>query len=695
MMPIEIGGQVMSGVLHDVPAETASSQGVSDFLLWFERALRISVAGQVTNGAASEGLIDLNDAPAGEEGRAVVRHGSSGTGGGKDQTDRGVDPALAILIAAVSPPPVGSFLEPAVPGLDRIVDLPSPVMAVAPGVEASRQLTTPPPPLPLQGTHRTSEPADDAPPHNIRAVAQPADSPTPAPAEAETLLTRQALGQEADTTAMGLSVYSAVPKDPRSRIDVGARIWDLGWEGAQDRDVPIEAHRVDLETVRIDPQGSTQPPPLPPQGVRRTYAPFGAPSGEIGPPLRPGSATVITTPVQAEPLEGGASTPAKPDLREEGTTPSVAVPRLLAGSERTEAPFVTQRPRPHPQGPHPTLEVAAARATPLMSLADNERSAIDDQPSASGGAQPLMRGAKELQGGIGRSHSDQTPEQVGGLPPMVTAVEGHARAAVVPSEEGTGRPSLPRPSAARIATRSDSSELLGSEVFEAEGSSNRVQMGRADGDRAVIRLESPRLEATQDFQHDRSASDSDGGSRSSDRSSPPPDDGRQIGADFALAAPSRAEALRSGSTAPSLHTRSLVDQVAERIATAARLNPRSEGSHVQLRLHPQALGELVIEVSWKESGIVAAIKAQSQAAGDVLASELGRLRTALGDQGIPVSGLGVQVGVDLRQWNFEGNGFRASSSIGYAPEAIAWRDRGSALPMAPMMEPMSLIDITV
>lgn len=669
MMPIGIGGQAMSGVLHDVPTDIASSQGVSDFLLWFERALGISVAGQVTNWAASEGLIGLRDAPVGEEGRAV-RHGSSGTGSGKDQTDRGVDPALAILIAAVSPPPVGSSLEPAAPGLDRVVDLPSPVMAVAPGVETSRQLATLPPPLHPQGAHRTSEPADDAPPRSIRAVAQPADSPTPAPAEAEPLLTRKALGQEADITAMGLNVYSTAPKDPRSKIDLGIRALDLWWERAQDRDLPVEAYRVDHE-------------------------PFGVPSVEIGPPLRPGSATAIAAPVQAEPLEGSASTPAQPDLREEGTIPSVAVPRPLAVSERAEAPFVTQRPRLHPQGPHPTLEVAAARATPLMPLANNERSAIDDQPSASGGAQLLMRGAKELQGGISRSNNDQTPEQVGGLPSMVTAVEDPARAAVVSSEESTGRFSLPRSSADRIATPSDSSELLGSEVFEAEGSSDRVQMRRADGDRAVIRLESPRLEATQGLQHDRSASDSDGGSRSSDRSSPPPDDGRQIGADFALAAPSRAEALRSGSTAPSLHTRSLVDQVAEQIATAARLNPRSEGSHVQLRLHPQALGELVIEVSWKESGIVAAIKAQSQAAGDVLASELGRLRTALGDQGIPVSGLGVQVGVDLRQWSFEGNGFRASSSIGYAPEAIAWRDRGSALPMTPAMEPESLIDITV
>lgn len=694
MMPIGIGGQAMSGVLHDVPTDTASSQGVSDFLLWFERALGISVAGQVTNWAASEGLIGLRDVPVGEEGRAV-RHGSSGTGGGKDQTDRGVDPALAILIAAVSPPPVGSSLEPAAPGLDRVVDLPSPVMAVAPGVETSRQLATLPPPLHPQGAHRTSEPADDAPPRSIRAVAQPADSPTPAPAETEPLLTRKALGQEADITAMGLNVYSTAPKDPRSKIDVGARIWNLGWERAQDRDLPVEAYRVDVEAVQIEPQGSTQPPPLPPQGVRQAHEPFGVPSVEIGPPLRPGSATVIAAPVQAEPLEGSASAPAQPDLREEGTIPSVAVPRPLAVSERAEAPFVTQRPRLHPQGPHPTLEVAAARATPLMPLANNERSAIDDQPSASGGAQLLMRGAKELQGGISRSNNDRTPEQVGGLPSMVTAVEDPARAAVVSSEESTGRSLLPRSSADRIATPSDSSELLGSEVFEAEGSSDRVQMRRADGDRAVIRLESPRLEATQGLQHDRSASDSDGGSRSSDRSSPPPDDGRQIGADFALAAPSRAEALRSGSTAPSLHTRSLVDQVAEQIATAARLNPRSEGSHVQLRLHPQALGELVIEVSWKESGIVAAIKAQSQAAGDVLASELGRLRTALGDQGIPVSGLGVQVGVDLRQWSFEGNGFRASSSIGYAPEAIAWRDRGSALPMTPAMEPESLIDITV
>lgn len=122
---------------------------------------------------------------------------------------------------------------------------------------------------------------------------------------------------------------------------------------------------------------------------------------------------------------------------------------------------------------------------------------------------------------------------------------------------------------------------------------------------------------------------------------------------------------------------------------------RSEGGQVHLRLHPKALGELLIDISWKEGGIVAAIKAQSHIAGDLLASDLGRLRTALDKQGIPVSDLGVQVGLDLRHWSFEGNGFRASPTIEYAREAIPWRDRGSALPNALSMKTDSLIDITV
>jgi hypothetical protein len=78
-----------------------------------------------------------------------------------------------------------------------------------------------------------------------------------------------------------------------------------------------------------------------------------------------------------------------------------------------------------------------------------------------------------------------------------------------------------------------------------------------------------------------------------------------------------------------------------------------------------------------------------------LTNDLDRLRTALDQQGIRVSDLGVHVGLDLRHGSFEGNGFRPSPTIEYAREAIPWRDRGVVPPNALSMKTDSLIDITV
>jgi flagellar hook-length control protein FliK len=134
--------------------------------------------------------------------------------------------------------------------------------------------------------------------------------------------------------------------------------------------------------------------------------------------------------------------------------------------------------------------------------------------------------------------------------------------------------------------------------------------------------------------------------------------------------------------------------VVDQVAMAARLSSQRNGTErVQLRLHPQALGELVIEVSWKESGIVASIKAQSHITGELLAGDLGRLKTALGEQGIPVSGLGVQVGVDLREWSDRGQTPHSPARTAASHPLTA----DSAAPIADSRawEPDSLIDIRV
>src|SRR5574337_700650 len=655
MMPLGIAGQVTSGVFQDIPAETASSQGVSDFLLLFEQAMGISAVAQAVDGTVSEDLIGVSDAAEAVATRTVDQ-GLSSVSDGKDQADRSIDPALAILIAALGRPQQETQVL-AVPGLDRVVDLPTSTIAATPPVETTLQVAALSPSLSPQGARQTPEPTDDLPGELFR-VEQPTDSPAAIPVEIGPLLRTEAATQQAEASVMTLR-----PRPLPSGAHVALGSVDAETSDPRTVRQPVTPFRGAMEAVRIEqPETTPSSEPratvvLPPPGVRVTQEPTDAPSidlipvdqptdspttipAETGTRLQPEEAAITASPIKSDSFKENISTHAKPDLPEEGATPSVVPGRVSLSPP------------------------------------------------------PRMTSATGVQDGTSRSNGDQVTEQVGGLPPMVISVEGSARAAVAPSEETAGRSSLPQHSGALFSTPSDPSEVLGSEVFEGERSPERIQMGRAASDRAVLPQGSSRLEATQDMQQDGSTSDPEGGGHSSDRSSPPPGDGRQIGADFALAAGPRAEGPRAGSAAPPMHTRSLVDQVAEQVAEAARMSLRNEGGQVHLHLHPKALGELLIDISWKEGGIVAAIKAQSHIAGDLLASGLGRLRTALDKQGIPVSGLGVQVGLDLRHWSFEGNGFRPSPTIEYTRGTIPWRDRGSVPPNAVSMKTDSLIDIT-
>ncbi|MDD5558320.1 flagellar hook-length control protein FliK [Candidatus Methylomirabilis sp.] len=705
MIPLGIAGQVTSGVFQDIPAETASSQGVSDFLLLFEQAMGISAVAQAVDGTVSEDLIGVSDAAEAVTTRTVDQ-GLSGVSDGKDQADRSIDPALAILIAALGRPQQETQVL-AVPGLDRVVDLPTSTIVATPPVETTLQVAALSPSLSPQGARQTPEPADNLPSTLFR-VEQPTDSPAAIPVEIGSLLRIEAATQQAEAsvvtlqprplpsgTHVTLGPVDAETSDPRTvrqpvtpfrgameavRIEQpettpssepratvvlpppGASV-TLGPVDAETSDPrtvrqPVTPFRGAMEAIRIEqPETTPSSEPratvvLPPPGAHVTQEPTDAPSDqptdspttiptEIGTRLQPEEAAITASPIKSDSLKENISTHAKPDLPEEGATSSV-----MPGRVNLSPP-------------------------------------------------PRMTSATGVQDGTSRSNGDRVIEQVGGLPPMVTSLEGHARAVVASSEETAGRSSLPQHAGALFSTPSDSSEVVGSEVFEGERSPERVQMGRATSDRAALPQGSPRIEATQDMQQDGSTSDPEGGSHSSGHSSSPPGDGRQIGADFTLVAGPRVEGPRAGSAAPPMHTGSLVDQVAEQVAEAARMSLRNEGGQVHLHLHPKALGELLIDISWKEGGIVAAIKAQSHIAGDLLASDLGRLRTALDKQGIPVSGLGVQVGLDLRHWNFEGNGFRPSPTIEYARGTIPWRDRGSVLPNAVSMKTDSLIDITV
>lgn len=200
---------------------------------------------------------------------------------------------------------------------------------------------------------------------------------------------------------------------------------------------------------------------------------------------------------------------------------------------------------------------------------------------------------------------------------------------------------------------------------------------------------------TSDARQDGSTSDMEREHRSFDRITSSPEEWRQFGRDLALAAPQARGEVRTASAEPSGYRGSPVDQVAEQLAAWARLRSRHERGSVQVRLHPEVLGELMIEVSWQDGGIVAAIKAQNSVAGELLASDLSRLRTTLTEQGIPVFDLGVQVGMDFRHWTSEENGFRAARHIANAPGTGSGPDREPALPTLLAMTSNSVIDILV
>src|SRR5574337_348436 len=635
MIPLGIAGQVTSGVFQDIPAETASSQGVSDFLLLFEQAMGISAVAQAVDGTVSEDLIGVSDAAEAVATRTVDQ-GLSSVSDGKDQADRSIDPALAILIAALGRPQQETQVL-AVPGLDRVVDLPTSTIAATPPVETTLQVAALSPSLSPQGARQTPEPTDDLPGELFR-VEQPTDSPAAIPVEIGPLLRTEAATQQAEASVMTLR-----PRPLPSGAHVALGSVDAETSDPRTVRQPVTPFRGTMEAVRIEqPETTLSSEPratvvLPPPGARVTQEPVDAETSDLRTVRQP--VTPFRGTMEAVRIEQSETTPSS----EPRATVVLPPPGVRVTQEPTDAPSIDLIPVDQPTDSPTTIpaetgtrlqpEEAAITASPIKSDSFKENISTHAKPDlpeegatpsvvpgrVSLSPPPRMTSATGVQDGTSRSNGDQVTEQVGGLPPMVISVEGSARAAVAPSEETAGRSSLPQHSGALFSTPSDPSEVLGSEVFEGERSPERIQMGRAASDRAVLPQGSSRLEATQDMQQDGSTSDPEGGGHSSDRSSPPPGDGRQIGADFALAAGPRAEGPRAGSAAPPMHTGSLVDQVAEQVAEAARMSLRNEGGQVHLHLHPKALGELLIDISWKEGGIVAAIKAQSHIAGDLLA----------------------------------------------------------------------------
>ena len=687
MISLGIAGLIVAPVSQGVPAG-AASEGVIEFLQLFERALGSGIVAQVTD----RPVLDISDqrSAISDQAPADLIGTSGGKGqpvpaGSKREAERGVDPALAVLIAALSRPQQGTQVL-TVPGLDRVVDLPSPAIASVASCAMDAmdaQVAVLPPTLATQSARQTPPPADDPSSDVLMPmVEQPTASPADIPIEIGTLLQPGAAAITPSPAQSGpLKANAATHAKP-----------DLPEEGAIPSATPVQMslsppHRPSAVSDKSEAHIINTRSLLSPPGARVTLEPVNAETSDPRTAGQPG--TPFRSVVEAVRIEQPATVPG-PDRVVGLQSQAVAA---VASVETSPQAVV-----PPPPGARVTLEPVNAREVLRVPLAGA------DQPEGgqrSGDllftkdARLLMISANEVQDGISRSIGDPAMEQKGSLPVMAASMEEPTRAVVTTPEE-TGSSSLSQRAAIQFSTASGLTKVFGLELFEGDGSPEGVQVGRSSGTPiAAMRQESPPLEATQGSQQDRSAFDSEGGNRSSDRSSPPSHDGRQVGGDFTLKAPPRAEELRLESAAPSVHAGSLVDHVAEQVAEAARMSLRNEGGQVHLRLHPKALGELLIDISWKDGGIVAAIKVQSHAAGEYLTNDLGRLRTALDQQGIRVSDLGVQVGLDLRHGSFEGNGFRPSPTIEYAREAIPWRDRGLVPPNALSMETDSLIDITV
>lgn len=693
MIPLQVADAAVFSAPQGIPAGTLRPQGAADFLSLFERMIGSGVTAQVADETVLGGPICALDVLTGEKSLPACQSSSDGSSE-KGAAEGNIDPTAAILVAILSRSTQSALLEPS-PGCDDIADLLPSNMAAAPAAVAFLGMSTQP--LFTREAGSMLKPADihavdsvggaisidstrlisvEIDPHFKPGVSSQETGPalvTSGPSLRPQGLNIMTLPTDAEThTAYGDGLLMGM----QVRTTLASFSPQVSsWRGEGQSEGDLRGHDPHLTEQSTEPARGVQE-------VVRTRP--------------PGAPAATTTSGRSVLLEGDAATYPKTGISEESTIVS-AIPEMVSPSRDTglsavevwaEPSGTVQQSPAVPQGSSQTCKPDAARPTLVMPLVNNER-------SASGGVNIPATSAKEVQDGMNRLNDAQAPGQVGDLLPIATALGDSARVTVALSEEAAGRSSFSQRPAIRITISSDVSEALGSEVRDGEGFRDQTEVNAAD-DRAALRQESPRIETTQWLKHDESASDSESGDPAPDRSSSPPSSDRAgLHADCTLSATSRTEGPRSGPVALSGHPRALSDQLAEPIVMAARLSQRNEGKHVQLRLHPQTLGELVIEVSWKDSGIVAAIKVQHHVAGELLANDLGRLRIALVEQGIPISDLGVQIGLDLHQWSYAGNGSQDSRVTGYLPEAMLRHDRGSMPTMVPVMGPDSLIDITV
>lgn len=733
MILLQSAGLAVFGTPHMGPARTDPFQGTADFVLLFERAMGTSMTSQMIDAVISDSPIGTVVNPEGGEG-VVATQTISGGHDEKIPATPVIDPAGALLAAmfgipvspnvqvpapsrspalqdvrqgieapAVTPEPPCSPHRPPVTSLSTETGIPA-VRAdggsVATQVEVSRPLTS-------IRTYDGQEGSSRMPPHllvpsqheEVRAF----DSPS--------LLE----GEQARMRGTNLTDDPRAARQPTGRIRTDQEIVkDDRTEVQVDPSAVANVAPLGLDAASCDRSsvlriGSTW---LPAADLR-----VAAPSAESTVtvsvkatlPPSPDATDVTTTSPGFMSVQADVVTHPTVDSSQDGrglmadiaiiTSPTDD--RSMNRQVRGDSPDDAHVMAGDQLGRDNLKNLEDVKSDGMASIAvipHNDGSQGDLQSDGSYSvrrASPQTAAVREVQDGVGRSVVDRTTDQA--IDPLRSAavmedrVDGEgAVSGRIPERRSPWR----RPTEG-IETFSDQPRVRRPDQLEGEDIRRYIRVEWADSHRAVVRQGTPSVVDTPDGRQERSVSDETDGCRPVDRGAPSFDDGRQARVDLpGIAAPQEGQ-VQSGPAAPPVRPRALVDQVAEQIVTMARIGRRSEGSHVQLRLHPQTLGEVVVEVFWKDIGIVAAIKTENHVAGELLAHDLGRLRNALGEQGIPVAGLDVQVGVDLRQWNHAGNGLHAAPGPEHPPPATSWHDPRPMLSVIPAMDQDRLIDVRV
>jgi flagellar hook-length control protein FliK len=84
----------------------------------------------------------------------------------------------------------------------------------------------------------------------------------------------------------------------------------------------------------------------------------------------------------------------------------------------------------------------------------------------------------------------------------------------------------------------------------------------------------------------------------------------------------------------------------ERVVSAARASVARGGTEVRLRLHPETLGEVRVQVRWEGGTLSARLEAATPAGREALEQGAPALRAALQEHGIPVEQLSVNLRMD-------------------------------------------------